>query len=93
MLSQEQLANKYGLSQGLVSIILREYNVPVAGRMLFKGSKKPRNVYEDVLAMTAFRDYFRKKADDLRAEANEYINRSLSFRETYERSILFGEEK
>lgn len=87
-LTQAELANKYEIGQGTVSIVLRLYNVPSTGYVPSTTSNRAKRVYSEKEAVYAFRAYFRNKAEDLRKKAREIEDRSDKFIFDYERNYV-----
>ena len=91
-LTQAQLAKKYDLDQGTVSTVLSEFDVPVTGFTYKEGATKPRRLYDEEKAIIAFKMHFRNRAERLKKKVVAMNDRANSFREIYERAILFGKE-
>ena len=92
-LTQSQLAQKYDINQGIVSICIRFYNVPCVGKIYQQGHSHPFKLYNEEKSIEAFKQYFRKKAEDERIKARGFDDLAESFRAKYEYEILFSNEE
>ena len=90
-LTQDQLANKYDIDQGTVSICVRRYDVPCVGKMYREGHSHPFKLYDEEKAIEAFKTHYREKAEIERRKARDLDDKAESFRILFEKAILFGE--
>lgn len=84
-LAQDQLAIRYGLNQGMVSAILRRYDVPITGHYMCPTTKCTKRLYNEKEAVYAFERYYHDRADELRRKAQELDDIGHAFVEQYER--------
>ena len=86
-LTQAQLADKYGISQGIVSMILNYYDVICNGKTYEEGNRHPSRLYDEEKAIAAFEAYFRGKAEKARQKARNYDDVAESLRSLYKDSL------
>ena len=88
LLSQDQLANRYGLEQGTVSAILRRYDVLPCGHYICPITHRTKRQYDEKEAVYAFKQYYRDKADGLRDKARAFDDIAEAFVAAYEKNYL-----
>ena len=88
LLSQDQLAGRYGIDQGTVSAVLRRYDVPISGHYLCPITHHSKRLYDEKEAVYAFKQYYRDKAEGLRQKARAFDDIAEAFVTAYEKNYL-----
>ena len=87
-LTQRQLADKYNVSQAVVSACLSSYNVHFVGKVYKEGHQRPFKLYPEEEAIEAFKAYYREKSERLRKKARAMDDIAESFRPIFEKAYL-----